>query len=90
MGDILDRAREEAPGPAASPENAGGPAERESRLRAASEGVAVVSAGALVGGGAGMLAGVALGAINPFALGMVGVVVVTCASVPLALAALKL
>jgi hypothetical protein len=51
--------------------------------------VAVVSAGALAGGGAGMLAGLGLGAINPFALGMVGVVVGTCASVFLSHIALK-
>lgn len=41
-------------------------------LRAVSEAVAVVSASALVGGGIGMLGGVALGAINPFALGIIG------------------
>ena len=90
MEEILGRGREEAPGPQAdSSEQVGGQAEGGSWLRAASEAVAVVSAGALVGGGAGMLAGIALGAINPFALGMVGVVVVTCVSVPLTLASLK-
>ena len=89
MEEILGRGREEVPGPLAdSSEQVGGQAEGGSWLRAASEAVAVVSAGALVGGGAGMLAGIALGAINPFALGMVGVVV-TCVSVPLALASLK-
>ena len=36
--------------------------------------MAVVSASALVGGGIGMLGGVALGAINPFALGIIGAV----------------
>ncbi len=67
------RGREEAPGPpTASSENAGERAKGGSGLRAASEAVAVVSAAALVGGGAGMLAGVALGAINPFALGIIG------------------
>ncbi len=44
-------------------------------LRAVAEAVALVSASALVGGGMGMLGGVALGAINPFALGVVGAVV---------------
>jgi len=72
-----DRALEELPGrPEASledvqeqePEEGGG-------LRAASEIVALVSASVLVGGGTGVLAGVALEAINPFALGMVGVVI---------------
>ncbi len=52
-----------------------GRADRGGRLVALSEVVALVSATALVGGGAGMLVGVALGAINPFALGIVGVVV---------------
>jgi len=67
--------REEAPGSLAeSSEQVGGQAEGRSGLRAASETVAVVSASVLVGGGAGMLTGVALGAINPFALGLVGVV----------------
>jgi len=56
-------------------------------LRRASEVVALVSASALVGGGAGMLAGVALGAINPFALGIVGAVVGTGGPVLFALGA---
>ncbi len=47
-------------------------AEKGGRLRRASEVVALVSASALVGGGIGMLGGVALGAINPFALGIIG------------------
>ncbi len=51
--------------------------EGRSGLRAVSEAVAVVSASALVGGGIGMLGGVALGAINPFALGIIGAVVGT-------------
>ena len=45
-----------------------------SGLRAVGGIVAVVSASALVGGGIGMLGGVALGAINPFALGIIGAV----------------
>ncbi len=53
-------------------------AEEGGRLRAASEMVALVSASVLVGGGIGVLGGVALEAINPFALGMVGVVVGIC------------
>jgi hypothetical protein len=76
MEEINDRGHQEAPGPAAtSSENAGAQAEGGSGLRAASEAAAVVSAGVLVGGGAGMLAGVALGAINPFALGIMGAAV---------------
>ncbi len=50
-------------------------AEERRGLRAASEIVALVSASVLVCGGIGVLGGVALEAINPFALGMVGVVV---------------
>jgi hypothetical protein len=84
MEEILDRSHEEAYEPPAIPsEKAGGAAEEENGLRVVSEIVAVVSASVLVGGGAGMLAGVALGAINPFALGIIGVVVGTGASVPL-------
>jgi hypothetical protein len=49
----------------------------EGGLRRASEAVALVSASALLGGGIGMLGGVALGAINPFALGIIGVAVGT-------------
>src|SRR5918997_1037231 len=55
MEEILDRAREEAPGPAGPPVKASGPAEGGSWLRAASEAVAVVSPGAVVGGRTGML-----------------------------------
>ena len=58
-------------------------------LRVVSLIIATVSACALVGGGIGMLVGVALGVFNPFALGIIGVVVGTCASVPLTRAALK-
>ncbi len=73
MEEILGRGREEAPGPLAdSSEQVGGQAEGGSGLRTASEAAAVVSACVLVGGGAGMLAGVALGAINPFVLGLMG------------------
>jgi hypothetical protein len=90
MEPITERGREEGRGPlAVSSENAGERAEEESVLRTASEIAAVVSAGVLAGGGAGMLGGVALGAINPFFLGIVGVVVGTGASVPLARAVLK-
>ena len=79
MEEVLDRGRQEAPGPSAAPsEKVGEQAEGGSGLRAVSEAVAVVSACTLVSGGIGMLAGVALEAINPFALGMVGVVVGIC------------
>jgi hypothetical protein len=47
-------------------------------LRKAGEAVAVVCAAVLAGGGAGMLAGVALGAINPYALGLFGAAVGAC------------
>ncbi len=82
-----DRVLEEAPGPLG--DERGQEAEEGGALRRASEVVALVSASALVGGGIGMLGGFALGALNPFGLGMVGVVVGTCASVPLTRAALK-
>jgi hypothetical protein len=82
MEEITDRGRQEAPGPAAtSSENVGGQAEGGSGLRTASEAVAIVSSGALAGGGAGMLAGVALGAINPFALGLIGAAAGACVPV---------
>ena len=65
-----DRVLEESPGPL------GDEREQDSEewggLRRASEAVALVSASALVGGGVGMLGGGALGAINPFALGIIG------------------
>lgn len=87
---ITERGREEAPGPpAASSEKAGEWSQEGSWLQTASEIVAVVSASVLAGGGAGMLGGIALGAINPFFLGMVGVVVGAAASVPLARAILN-
>ena len=79
MEEILESGREEAPGPLAdSSEQVEGQAEGESGLRTASEAAAVVSAAVLTGGGAGMLAGIALGAINPYALGMVGAAVGAC------------
>ncbi len=72
----------EDPGP---PEDAGDQgAEGGGVLRRASEAVAVVSASALVGGGIGMLGGVWLGAINPFALGIIGAAVGAVFSVLLA------
>ena len=87
---ITERGRDEARGPpAASSEDAGGWATRGSRRRKASEIVAVVCAGVLAGGGAGILGGVALGAINPFFLGMVGIAAGAVASVPLGRAILK-
>ena len=61
-------------------EDARGQAEGGDGLRKASETVALVCAGALAGGGAGMLAGVALGAINPYALGLFGVFAGTVAT----------
>jgi hypothetical protein len=76
MEEVLDGGREEAPGPPAAPsEQVGQQPEGGSGLRAASEIVALVSASVLVGGGIGVLGGVALGAINPFALGIIGAVV---------------
>jgi hypothetical protein len=88
------RNREEAFGPSAAPSEApsevqGERVEEESGLRTASEIVAVVSASVLAGGGAGMLGGIALGAINSFFLGMVGIAVGAAASVSLARAILK-
>ncbi len=56
-------------------------AEGGSGLRAVSRIVALVSASALVGGGMGLLGGVALGAVNPFGLGIVGAVLGTVVSV---------
>ena len=59
-------------------------AEEVGALRKTGEAVAVVSAAVLAGGGAGMLGGVALGAINPFALGLFGAAVGACVPVLLA------
>jgi hypothetical protein len=64
------RVLEESPGPLGAEGEQ--EAEEWSGLRRASEVVALVSASALVGGGIGMLGGMALGAINPFALGIIG------------------
>ena len=77
MTENPDHDREEVPGrPAVSPENAREHnAEEGGGLRSVSEMVTLVSASVLVGGGTGVLGGVALEAINPFALGMVGVVI---------------
>ncbi len=73
MSENPGRVLEESPGP---PEDAREQeAEERDGLRAASEVVALVSASALVGGGLGMLGGVAVGAINPFALGIIGAAV---------------
>ena len=90
MGSTSARALEMAPPQRDDPEEeARGRVEEAHGLRKASEAVAVVSAGVLAGGGAGMLAGVALGAINPFFLGMVGIAAGAAASVPLGRAILK-
>ena len=67
LDEVLGRS-ETSPEDAQEPEEGGG-------LRSVSEIVALVSVSVLVGGGIGVLGGVALGAINPFGLGMVGVVV---------------
>ena len=90
MEEILKSGREEAPSPpAVSSEQVRGQAEEADGLRKAGEAVAIVSAGVLAGGGAGMLGGVVLGAINPSCLGMVGIAVGAVASVPLGRAILK-
>ena len=84
MGENPYQDRAGAPGeagPAASPRSTPGQAkeggdqraEGGRGLRAVSRIVAAVSAGALVGGGIGLLVGVALGAINPFVLGLIGI-----------------
>ncbi len=59
-------------------EGARGQAEGASGLQKAGEAVAVVCAAVLAGGGAGMLAGIWLGAINPYALGLFGAAVGAC------------
>lgn len=84
-----NRASEEVPVRPSSTEDTPGRSEEGGGLRTASWIIAAVSTSALVGGGIGMLAGVALGAINPAGLGIIGVVVGTFASVPLTRAALK-
>ena len=79
MGSTSARALEMAPlGRNAPEEEARGRAEEANGLRKASEAVAGVSAAVLVGGGTGMLAGIWLVAINPFALGLFGVAVGAC------------
>ncbi len=70
-----DRVLEENPGPLGDAWEQ--EAEEGGGLRRTSEVVALVSASALVGGGIGMLGGIALGAINPFALGIIGAAVGT-------------
>ena len=62
-------------------EGARGQAEGAGWLRTAGEAVAVVSAAVLAGGGAGVLAGVWLGAINPYALGLLGAAAGACVPV---------
>jgi hypothetical protein len=76
MGENAGRVLEGTPSrPEASPENAREhKVEEGGGLRSVSEIVALASASVLVGGGIGMLVGVWLGAINPYALGIVGVV----------------
>jgi hypothetical protein len=79
MGSPSARAPEMAPPQWDDPEEeARGRAEEADGLRKASEAVAVVSAAVLAGGGAGMLAGIWLGAINPFALGLFGAAAGAC------------
>ena len=79
MGSTSARALEMAPPRRDDPEEeARGRAEEADGLRKASEAVAVVSAGVLAGGGAGMLAGIWLGAINPYSLGLFGAAAGAC------------
>jgi hypothetical protein len=80
-----DRVLEENPGPLGDEREQ--EAEEGGGLRRASEVVALVSASALFGGGIGMLGGDALGAINPFALGIIGAAVGAGVPVLLALGA---
>jgi hypothetical protein len=68
-----------------SEEDVRGQAEGGDGLRKAGEAVAVVSAAVLAGGGAGMLAGIWLGAINPFALGLFGAAAGACVPALLAM-----
>jgi hypothetical protein len=79
LGSTSARAVEMAPPRRDGPEEeAWGRAEEAYGLRKAGEAVAVVSAAVLAGGGVGMLAGIWLGAINPFALGLFGSAVGAC------------
>ena len=73
-GDEPNRAVEGSPGRREVSSEDAREAERGGGLVVFSETVALVCAFALVGGGICMLVGVALGAINPFALGIAGVV----------------
>lgn len=90
MGENPDR--EEAPGwLAVSPgdtrgrtkDGGGAPPGKGVRLRALSRSIAAVAAGVLIGGGIGLLAGAALGMINPFVFGLIGIAVGVGASVAL-------
>jgi hypothetical protein len=79
MGSTSAHALEMAPSPRDDPdEEARGLAEEANGLRKAGEAVAGVSAAVLAGGGAGMLAGIWLGAINPFALVLFGAAAGAC------------
>lgn len=82
MGEKPDHDREEGPDwTAAWPENTrarakeGGErwAEDGGKLRAMSRSIAAVAAGVLIGGGTGLLVGAALGVINPFVFGFIGI-----------------
>ena len=85
MGSTSARALEMAPSRRdEAGEEARGLAEETNGPREACEAVAVVSAAVLAGGGAGMLAGIELGAINPYALGLFGAAAGACVSVLLA------
>ena len=79
MGSTSARALEVVPSRRDAPgEDAWGRTEEANRLRKASGAVAGVSAAVLAGGGAGMLAGIWLGAINPYALGLFGAAAGAC------------
>lgn len=74
--EVLDRSSERTPNAASGvSEEVSGRPKGGCRLRKVGEVMAVVSASALAGGGAGMLGGGALGAINPYALGLFGTAV---------------
>ena len=79
MGSSSARALEVVPSRRDAPEEeARGRAEEANGPRKAGEAVAVVCAAVLAGGGAGMLAGIWLGAINPYALGLFGAAAGAC------------
>jgi hypothetical protein len=85
MGSTAARALEVVPSRRDAPgEDAWGRTEEANGLRKASGAVAGVSAAVLAGGGAGMLAGIWLGAINPYALGLFGAAAGACVPVLLA------